>query len=537
MRRQRAVITVFFSLLSVIFLAVSFTVTEAVRVAGARAACANASSLGLWSVFSEYDNDLLEDYGLFAVNGGSEGNPVLEEYLLSKLDGYVKENENVTADMSGKLPGLLMDPWKISAARQQVDRYALLTDGGGNYYYQQAVEYMRNTAWANALGKLEAIYSDSQKIRQAESEFEARQEEVNNDMKSFDQDIESAKQELGMNPGSSGAGTAGSGNGDGSAGDIVIVAEGEDAERLRQAEEEGRKKNPLEQIESLRRRSVLELVLGKGKVSTRRLQSESLFSKRSRNQGKMILDTPRGGKMDNLLFREYLLDHFRNCSDRYNSSVLNYQLEYVIMGKYSDEQNLKKIAKKLLFLREGMNYTFLVTSPSCNAQISALAMTVVGWTGKPVLVEAFKHAVLLAWAYGESLFDVRILFHGGRVPLKKSEASWNVPLENLISLETDLKRADNVAAGGTTGLNYEDFLRILVNMTPLPQLKRRSLDLIELNMRTLEGKSSFRVDNCVIGMTSSTDWEIPPVFGRVPAALLGTGEVSFHTKVEGGFAY
>ena len=485
MRRQRAVITVFFSLLSVIFLAVSFTVTEAVRVAGARAACANASSLGLWSVFSEYDNDLLEDYGLFAVNGGSEGNPVSEEYLLSKLDGYVKENENVTADMSGKLPGLLMDPWKISASRQQVDRYALLTDGGGNYYYQQAVEYMRKTAWANALGKLEAIYSDSQKIRQAESEFEARQEEVNNDMKSFDQDIESAKQELGMNPGSSGAGTAGSGNGDGSAGDIVIVAEGEDAERLRQAEEEGRKKNPLEQIESLRRRSVLELVLGKGKVSTRRLQSESLFSKRSRNQGKMILDTPRGGKMDNLLFREYLLDHFRNCSDRYNSSVLNYQLEYVIMGKYSDEQNLKKIAKKLLFLREGMNYTFLVTSPSCNAQISALAMTVVGWTGKPVLVEAFKHAVLLAWAYGESLFDVRIL----------------------------------------------------VNMTPLPQLRRRSLDLIELNMRTLEGKSSFRVDNCVIGMTSSTDWEIPAVFGRVPTALLGTGEMSFHTKVEGGFAY
>ena len=123
MRRQRAVITVFFSLLSVIFLAVSFTVVEAVRVAGARAACANASSLGLWSVFSEYDNDLLEDYGLFAVNGGSEGNPVSEEYLLSKLDGYVKENENVTADMSGKLPGLLMDPWKISAARQQVDRY------------------------------------------------------------------------------------------------------------------------------------------------------------------------------------------------------------------------------------------------------------------------------------------------------------------------------------------------------------------------------------------------------------------------------
>ena len=122
MRRQRAVITVFFSLLSIIFLAVSFAVIEAVRVAGARAACANASTLGLWSVFSEYDNDLLEKYGLFAVDGGNAGTAVSKGVLLSKLDGYVRENENVTADMSGKLPGILMDPWKISASQLQVNR-------------------------------------------------------------------------------------------------------------------------------------------------------------------------------------------------------------------------------------------------------------------------------------------------------------------------------------------------------------------------------------------------------------------------------
>ena len=57
---------------------------------------------------------------------------------------------------------------------------------------------MRKTAWANALGKLESIYSDSQKVRQAESEFEARQEEVSKDTKSFDKDVEAARQELGL---------------------------------------------------------------------------------------------------------------------------------------------------------------------------------------------------------------------------------------------------------------------------------------------------------------------------------------------------
>ena len=434
MRRQRAVITVFFSLLSVVFLGASFAVIEAVRVAGARAACANASSLGLWSVFSEYDNVLLEDYGLFAVGGGGGEESGPEECLRPKLERYIRENENVTADMSGKLPGILMDPWKISATQLSISRYALLTDRSGEYYYQQAVEYMRKTAWANAMGKLEAIYSDSQGIRQAESEYEAERKSSGEEMKTFGEDIQNAKKELGTDTGGTSSGDTGSGS-------IVILAEGEDAEKLKKAQEEGEKKNPLEKIRSLQKRDILELVLGKKKVSEKTLDRNSLYSKRRSKQGGLALDAKRGGRADDLLFCEYLLDHFRNCSDRFDSSVLSYQVEYLIAGKYSDQANLKKIAKRLLFLREGMNYAFLVTDPSCNAQISALAMTVLGWTGKPLLIEAFKHALLLAWAYGESLFDVRILFQGGRVPLKKSEASWNVPIDRLIDLEQDLKRA------------------------------------------------------------------------------------------------
>ena len=119
MGRQRAVITVFFSLLSVIFLAGAFTVVEAVRVAGARAHCANASALGLWSVFSEYENVLLEDYGLFAVDGGSGGGSVSKDGLISRYSGYLRENESSTADMSGKLQGILLDPWKVSVSQAQ----------------------------------------------------------------------------------------------------------------------------------------------------------------------------------------------------------------------------------------------------------------------------------------------------------------------------------------------------------------------------------------------------------------------------------
>ena len=537
MGRQRAVITVFFSLLSVIFLAGAFTVVEAVRVAGARAHCANASVLGLWSVFSEYENLLLEDYGLFAVDGGSGGGSVSKENLQSRYSGYLRENESGTADMSGKLQGILLDPWKVSVSQAQVNQYALLTDHAGDYYYQQAVEYMRQTAWSGAIGKLKAMYSNSEEIRQAESEFEQSRKESGKNAGELEQELRDARNQLSGSQGSGGNGTAGGSSGVASSGSIEIIAVGEDAEKLRQAEEEARKKNPLEKIASLQKEELLVLVCGRGNVSDKALDSGALLSKRKRNIGVLDLDTPHGGEIDDLLFREYLLDHFPDCSDKDTEKALSYQLEYMIAGKHTDAANLKKVLKRLLFLREGMNYSFLLSSSSCNLQVSALASLIAGWTGKPLLVAGIKHALLLAWAYGESLFDVRILLHGGRIPLKKDESSWNVPLEGLIDLETDLPRADRIAKSGSVGLCYKDFLRILLAMTRVPTLRLRSLDMLEQNIRMSEGMGAFRADNCVVGMTVRTDWDIHPVFSNVPSALIGINVPAFRTSVKGGFAY
>ena len=94
-----------------------------------------------------------------------------------------------------------------------------------------------------------------------------------------------------------------------------------------------------------------------------------------------------------------------------------------------------------------------------------------------------------------------------------------------------------MAAGGSSGLAYEDYLRLLLNLTGVSKLRTRSLDLLELNMRTVCGCPSFRADNCVVGMTVVTGWKIPSIFGKVPAALLGTGDLSADIKIEGGFAY
>lgn len=525
MRRQRAVITVFFCLLTVVFLGFCFAVIEAVRMAGARAQCANVTSLGLWSVFSEYDNILLEDYGLFAVDAAYGGDLISKEQLLTKLTSYVKENEDVTSEVSSKLPGLLLDPWKVSASQLRIDQYALLTDRSGEYYYQQAVEYMAKTAWADAIGKLQDAYQDAQGVKQAETEFEKSRKASEKESGGMSGEVSAAKEELTTYTETAEDGT------------VTVKTDPDAVERVRQAEEEGKRHDPSSKMAELKNSNLLKLVCGNIKLSQKKINSSDLLSKRRGNKGVLALDTPRGGMVDDLLFREYLLDHFRNFKDGPGDEPLLYQIEYLIGGKYTDQDNLKKAVRSLIFLREGFNYAHLLTDPARNQEATSLAMLIIGWTGKPLLVAAVKHALLLEWAYAESLFDARILLHDGRVPLKKTEAEWHVPLSGLMNMKTVIKKADGVAAGGTHGLQYEDYLRLLLNLTGISKLKERSLDMIEINMRTVCGCPSFRADNCVIGMTVKTDWGIPSVFGKVPGALLGTGDLSSEIHIDGGFAY
>lgn len=525
MGRERAVITVFFCLLSVVFLAFGFAIVEAVRMSGARAQCANMTSLGLWSVFSEYDNILLEDYGLFAVDGAYGGDSFSGDAMVQKLTGYIKENEKVTEELSAKLPGLLLDPWKVSANQLQMGQYALLTDRGGEYYYQQAVEYMAKTAWANAIGELQDAYKDAQGVRQAESEFEAGRKESSEKSGSVSSEVNRIRDDRSYS--------------------VTIHSDGtqtseysqDAADRVRWEEAEGKSHDPTDSIEELKKADLLELVCGSIKLSRKKITGSDLLSKRQAGRGVLSLDTPRGGMVDDLLFREYLLDHFHHFRDGPGDEALLYQTEYLIGGKYSDQDNLKKTVRSLIYLREGANYLFLVTNPARNEEASALATLIIGWTGEPVLIGIVKHALLLQWAYAESLFDIRIMLHGGRVPLKKTDLDWHVPISALKNMRSELKRADAVAAAGTTGLQYEDYLRLLLNLQGISTLKKRSLDMIEMNMRTVCGCPAFRADHCVIGITVKADWSIPSIFGKVPGALLGTGALSSELHIDGGFAY
>ena len=52
----------------------------------------------------------------------------------------------------------------------------------------------------------------------------------------------------------------------------------------------------------------------------------------------------------------------------------------------------------------------------------------------PGITEVVKHAILMAWAYGEGLVDLRALVAGKKVPLVKNKENWNLQLSELLRL-------------------------------------------------------------------------------------------------------
>lgn len=111
----------------------------------------------------------------------------------------------------------------------------------------------------------------------------------------------------------------------------------------------------------------------------------------------------------------------------------------------------------------------------------------------PGLVEAVKQVLLLAWAFAESVLDVRLLLNGKRVAFQKDAATWKLSLSGALELE-DLSGLDE--AEDADGLLYRDYLGILLTLTGREKRILRSLDAIEGVVRETDGQW-FYVDQCI----------------------------------------
>lgn len=116
--------------------------------------------------------------------------------------------------------------------------------------------------------------------------------------------------------------------------------------------------------------------------------------------------------------------------------------------------------------------------------------------GASVLV---KQAILLAWAYGESVLDMRSLFDGKKVPLLKTDETWQSQLANLVKLGTTEEVSEQKEF--SEGLDYSDYVKTLLLTENEENLCMRTLDLLELNL-------GIRVDECVTALEIKSTCEM-----------------------------
>ena len=74
------------------------------------------------------------------------------------------------------------------------------------------------------------------------------------------------------------------------------------------------------------------------------------------------------------------------------------------------------------------------------------------------------------------------------MPLVKDVDSWKTQLSNL--------RADT-GISTEKGVNYEEYLRILLLGVSEQKLLMRIMDMIEINLRQEDGKENFAFDTCI----------------------------------------
>ena len=195
---------------------------------------------------------------------------------------------------------------------------------------------------------------------------------------------------------------------------------------------------------------------------------------------------------------------------------------------------MKNVAKRLLALREGANFLYLASDPARKAEADALAALITGAVPVPGLQVATSYALLLVWAYGESLLDLRSLFAGGKVPVWKNGASWRLDLQKIPSI---LEQLESPSGMDGSGLDYEGYLQILFTMGKQSAYSMRALDLLEGVIRKNTDNIKFRVDQAIVKMEAKAEYQIRPIFLKIAHTFLRTGNRKLKYNINGRFAY
>lgn len=465
-------ITIYLALVFSVLLSLIFTVVEEARRQAQMLSLECGMDLALYSVFAEYNRELLEQYDLFFIDTGYGINSYGIENTRGHLEQYLKDNLEVSTSDSGVVAS---DFLQMQVKQVQILEYTKASDEKGDVFKRQAIAYMKNKYGLSYFENLQKSLSD------------VWDEEL------LTKDITAER----------------------NANEAAIDAIELPKKKISEDEyEEMEIDNPADAVHATRNVGVLALVVEDvNTLSQTGINKEQYISNREISEGSGLLEREAPSASLDLLYHEYILEKCSFYTKPLEKSVLKYQAEYILAGKDNDIDNLKWVVNRLLLLRETANVAYLFSDAAKVAQAQTLALSLSAVIAVPELCELIKISILFAWAYAESVHDVKTLLAGGGVPLIKTSATWHFSLEGMLNYQNGLE--DKSANTGVSmkkdmeleeskqekpegnGLRYKDYLRILLFTVSDEDSIFRMMDVVEMDIRKTAGNASFRLDACV----------------------------------------
>lgn len=487
-KRLSGQITVFLSLLLTIFISLIFSLFYSAVIAGKRTMAENAIDLAIDSAFAQYNRKLLEDYNLFYIDMNEMGISANKDGLSEKYKSLLKENIGFEGKELYLLGGIDFLSLRNSNFDVSILKYSIASDNKGAVYRQQAINYMKQAFPKVIMENLRNRVKDKDYGRDVN--FDKKLISVNSSIEKIE-----VKDKQGSNPKEQ------------KAVDYNKNRRNKNVQKKSKA-----KINKIKLIHSfnanlantntdfagymnnMKAGGILGQVWKKP-ISVKAIDKYRLISKR-RNMNKgdgFYKDFKYDNFQDDLLFNEYLLEHFSNALNKKGNHALDYEIEYFLSGKESDIKNLRAVADNLLLIREGANYMHISSDAEKRSEAEGLAAVIATALLSPEATDGVAQLIMLAWAFGESILDVKDLFDGKRVPIIKTKQTFKLQLSNI----TNVFAQNYKDCKDPLALDYKDYLRILLLIQTQKNNVFRSMDLIEANLTLDDEHKNFKMDACV----------------------------------------
>lgn len=493
-------ITLFLALILTLVLSFLFSLLEAARVESLQVMAERDILLRLESEFGAYHIPLWENYQVL-FREGCTGKDGLE---LALLEGHMMQESQL--EQKGN------SFYHLALQNVEISGYELATDQKGAAFEEQACKTAKDQIAAEAAEIAREKLEGGKELAEKEEGIQDKWDSAKTAVKEAEELEEPAEKEGGRNG----------------------QKQKEDKKEDLPQGKEQLPENPMEQVDVWKSSPVLMLAVEKpSEISSKGISLQSCCSRRRKETGNRR--TAEQKKLDKLWFVQYL-NHYFSCQTGEGKKgcgnhALDYELEYCIGGKGTDRENMEHVVKKLLLLREAGNFATIMQDGVKQAQALEIATAAVGFTGLPPVIQAVQIGILLAWSYIESILDIRCLLAGGKVPLLKEVSEWKSDISlGHKALEQEAKEEEG------KGLNYREYLQILLLTMGEDVIVSRAMDVMEQNIRLLPGEENFRMDSMIYSLQAEGTYGAAPLFLSF-ISTVKTEKGVYHFNGEGQISY